>query len=363
MSTLNLPYSMVADRDAGIKANAQHVDDDFNAVKTAVDGKLDLDGTSVPTADISMGSHKITGVATPTASGDAATKGYVDSNITTLSGNCVKLSGNQTIAGTKTFSASPVVPAPTNNTDAATKKYVDDGLAGCVKTSGNQTIAGTKTFSSTIQGNISGSSGSCTGNAATATSATKATQDGNGNNIVNTYAPKASPAFTGTPTAPTVSSVTDNSTKIATTHFVLDVLKAIYPVDSIYIGTGTTCPLASLFGSWTRIDAGLALWTGNGSKGNGSTVTTTSTGATNKISAGLPNITGGVSKITSKGTPDSVGALYSSDFVYNNLENVGGSDDGNSNINIDASRSSSIYGASSTVQPPAYVVNVWRRTA
>ena len=32
-------------------------------------------------------------------------------------------------------------------------------------------------------------------------------------------------------------------------------------------------------------------------------------------------------------------------------------------VNINASRSSSLYGASSTVQPPAYVVNVWRRTA
>ena len=30
--------------------------------------------------------------------------------------------------------------------------------------------------------------------------------------------------------------------------------------------------------------------------------------------------------------------------------------------NINASRSSSIYGNSNTVQPPAYVVNVWRRT-
>lgn len=246
MSTLNLPYSMVADRDAGIKANAQHVDDDFNAVKTAVDGKLDLDGTSVPTADIPMGSHKITGVATPTASGDAATKGYVDSQVSTLSGNCVKLSGNQTIAGTKTFSSTI---SGSINGNAAT---VTNG----VYTTGNQTIAGTKTFSSTIQGNISGSSGSCTGNAATATSATsatKATQDGNGNNIVSTYAPKASPAFTGTPTAPTVSSVTDNSTKIATTHFVLDVLKAVYPVNSVFIGTSSSCPLASLFGTWTKI--------------------------------------------------------------------------------------------------------------
>lgn len=38
----------------------------------------------------------------------------------------VKLSGNQSIAGVKTFSASPIVPTPTANTQAANKKYVDD---------------------------------------------------------------------------------------------------------------------------------------------------------------------------------------------------------------------------------------------
>ena len=56
----------------------------------------------------------------------------------------------------------------------------------------------------------------------------KAIQDGNGNNIVNTYAtktdmntkaPLASPTFTGSPKATTPSS-TDNSTRIATTAFV-----------------------------------------------------------------------------------------------------------------------------------------------
>jgi hypothetical protein len=37
-----------------------------------------------------------------------------------------KLTGNQTIAGVKTFSSSPVVPAPTTDLQVATKKYVDD---------------------------------------------------------------------------------------------------------------------------------------------------------------------------------------------------------------------------------------------
>ena len=38
----------------------------------------------------------------------------------------VKLTENQTIAGIKTFTSSPIVPAPTTNTQAANKQYVDD---------------------------------------------------------------------------------------------------------------------------------------------------------------------------------------------------------------------------------------------
>lgn len=49
----------------------------------------------------------------------------------------------------------------------------------------------------------------------------KAKEDANGNQIDTTYAPLASPALTGTPTAPTATSG-DNSTQIATTAFVQD---------------------------------------------------------------------------------------------------------------------------------------------
>lgn len=38
--------------------------------------------------------------------------------------------GNETVAGVKTFSSSPVVPTPTTNFQAATKKYVDDNIGG-----------------------------------------------------------------------------------------------------------------------------------------------------------------------------------------------------------------------------------------
>ena len=38
----------------------------------------------------------------------------------------VKLTWNQTIAWTKTFTSSPIVPTPTTDMEVATKKYVDD---------------------------------------------------------------------------------------------------------------------------------------------------------------------------------------------------------------------------------------------
>ena len=63
-------------------------------------------------------------------------------------------------------------------------KLVGAGSAYVQTAAVDQTIAGTKTFSKPIVGSVTGSSGSCTGNAATAT---KATQDSDGNKITTTY--------------------------------------------------------------------------------------------------------------------------------------------------------------------------------
>ena len=76
-----------------------------------------------------------------------------------------------------------------------------------VKLSGNQTIAGTKTFSSTISGSISG-------NAATAT---KATQDGSGNVISSTYLTKtdASNTYLGKTAKASSATVADSANAVA----------------------------------------------------------------------------------------------------------------------------------------------------
>ncbi len=135
-------------------------------------------------------------------------------------------------------------------------------------------------------------------------------------------------------------------------------LSAVYPVGSIYIGTQNTCPLEGLISgsTWELVASDKALWTGDG------------TNADTTISAGLPNITG-------KATPwihDTALAVKNTSGAFKVTESTikaGNNNDINANItgarNIDfsASRSNSIYGNSSTVQPPAYVVNVWKRTA
>lgn len=84
-----------------------------------------------------------------------------------------------------TKNAGTITGIKMNGASKGTSGVVDLGTVitsttDCVKTSGNQTIAGTKTFSATIAGSING-------NAATAT---KATSDGSGNNIVSTYSTK-----------------------------------------------------------------------------------------------------------------------------------------------------------------------------
>ena len=134
----------------------------------------------------------------------------------------VHKTGNETVAGVKTFSSNPIITGTginiNNSNDVVIQKqgtnflrkasngsvvlsgtntiYIrpsgDTNTTGQLSVAKDGTVTGTKFVGSlkgNVTGNVSGSSGSCTGNSATAT---KATQDGNGNNIVNTYATKTS---------------------------------------------------------------------------------------------------------------------------------------------------------------------------
>lgn len=133
-------------------------------------------------------------------------------------------------------------------------------------------------------------------------------------------------------------------------------LNTMYPVGSLYIGTQNTCPMSTLMPgtTWSIVATNRALWGGSGSNGN------------TTINAGLPNITGNMGGAAY--THDSSSGAYSWTGCFVNKGDVhrighDGAYGQFRNTQFDASKSNSIYGASTTVQPPAYRVNVWRRTA
>jgi hypothetical protein len=151
-----------------------------------------------------------------------------------------------------------------------------------------------------------------------------------------------------------------NDDTAATTAYVKNVLSALYPVGSIYIGTQSTCPLATLINgsTWELISAGRVLQGADSGHAAGTT-----------IEAGLPNITGAFEFGNISGVSYPVGATRGDGAFmgakYGAVANYGSGSYSSSNQALEfyASRSNAIYGNSTTVQPPAYVVNVWRRTA
>ena len=250
MAKVSLPYSMEQDRTNKVKANSVHVDANFNTLLEAVNNKIDKDGSTIVTADLPMSNHKVTGLAQPTNSGDATTKGYVDSLITELRNSIASL---------------------------------------------------TTTVS---------------------------------NNLKN--------------------------------------LQDLYPVGSVYIGTQNSCPMKKLIpnSTWSLVSKGKALWTGNGTSGSGTTANSNfeNAPANTTIAAGSPNITGTFgTPVNEYGSPSYKplsGAFSESSVAGKSAGNYDVFSGGNSKVvDFNASKSNDVYGKSTTVQPPAYVVNVWRRTA
>lgn len=128
-----------------------------------------------------------------------------------------------------------------------------------------------------------------------------------------------------------------------------------YPVGSIYQSTDPTSPAALFGGAWEQIASERVLMGASSSHAAGSTV-----------EAGLPNITGTANGgVLSMSTPSSDGAFGGK--YYNTTTSHGGGDKGDwfstYDRTFDASKSNAIYGRSSTVQPAAYYVHIWRRVA
>ena len=133
-----------------------------------------------------------------------------------------------------------------------------------------------------------------------------------------------------------------------------------YPVFSIYQSTAATSPAALFGGSWEKIASERVLMGASRTHAAGTTG-----------EAGLPNITGQLPSVKHIGynIPSSQNLFpISGAFSWTNTSSTqyhycDGEDQEIHfyQADFDASKSNAIYGSSSTVQPAAYYVNIWRR--
>lgn len=144
----------------------------------------------------------------------------------------------------------------------------------------------------------------------------------------------------------------------AVTQAVADAKLAAHPVGSIYCSVDSANPSSLFGGTWEQVSSGRVLQGADSSHAAGTTA-----------EAGLPNITGAVlpadpNFLWGAGTKAS-GAFKDAANSTNSYHIGQGSWSGSrsNGFTFDASWSSSIYGASSTVQPPAFFVYIWKRTA
>ncbi|CAH0041986.1 hypothetical protein FRS28_05080 [Campylobacter coli] len=132
----------IANINAQVQAMDTKITEQINGAKTELNSKIDNKVTKT-------GNETIAGVKTFSSSIviPNATANNHATNLGQLNSKVAK-TGDETIAGVKTFSVPPVSATnPTANNQVANKSYVDTVGNSKVALSGNQTIAGVKTFS------------------------------------------------------------------------------------------------------------------------------------------------------------------------------------------------------------------------
>ena len=115
-----------------------------------------------------MGSNKITGLGTPTASTDAATKGYVD----TADATKLNLSGG-TMTGNIVMGANKVTSTatPTTDDDLTRKAYVDSILGSATSAATSASAAATSATNAANSASAAASSATDAANSASAAAA------------------------------------------------------------------------------------------------------------------------------------------------------------------------------------------------
>ena len=147
-----------------------------------------------------------------------------------------------------------------------------------------------------------------------------------------------------------------------------ELINQMYPIGSIYLtvstsATGSSSPAQWLGGTWERLPENLALWTA-------------SSGAGQTIGAGLPNIKASLEKSYDFGGTYNVATQYAGTgaiSTYRDIQGFGTTNNSDITFEIyrgftfNANNGATVQGIyrddCTTVQPPAYKVYAWRRTA
>lgn len=154
----------------------------------------------------------------------------------------------------------------------------------------------------------------------------------------------------------TNNNITDGTASFAVRDKRLNtLLDILYPIGSVKITVNDTAPFAEYgFGTWQEVSKGRVLWGADDSHAAGST-----------IEAGLPNIYGNFGNTPRLNASDMKNRTNGA-FTFTNegfpAQGVKSPDVGGY-VSFDASRCSDVYGKSTTVTPPSYVVHFWQRTA
>ena len=255
----------------------------------------------------------------------------------------------------KVVSATEIILAVAyKGTTAASGRYAVAPIQGYTKELADKAAALIDQFSDSEATAASSASAAASSASAASDSATAAASSASAASASETNAKNSE-----TNAASSAAAAATSETKIAAavtqavTQAVADAKLAAHPVGSIFCTVDSASPADLFGGTWEEVSAGRVLQGADSSHAAGTTA-----------EAGLPNITG-------KFGWGASGLFEVADGAFSGIPRASAngifSDPGDptayKQAQLDASRCSSIYGKSSTVQPPAFFVYIWKRTA
>ena len=176
--------------------------------------------------------------------------------------------------------------------------------------------------------------------------------------------------ITSAPTPPQA----DKSSQIATTEWIRNLFNIMYPIGSIYIGTTATCPMATAgIGTWTLVSKGRVLQGADASHAAGTTISpqlpqhshsaaSSETGA-HTHSYGPGTSCCGADPASNLSTTNWCNGDHKWTSVASKTTGSNGKHSHTITVGNVNSSGNIFTGSATTVQPPAYAVNIWQRTA